>query len=191
VVVAGVLFGVSLAVVGPDGLQAWLRILLEPESANATVNAWRMVSLKSFFDLLLPGHTGWSLALYAAVGGALVGLLLRAWSRPRQPLVELCGFTSLVAVLVDPHLVDYDLTVLVAGGVLASTAFARVRWWVVLLYPLILLRLAVPWGDASWQLSTLVMLGMTLRLAYSRLRLPHTDRPQPQHPAQQAIPAVR
>jgi len=50
--VAVVLFGFSLLLVGPNGLQAWLRILLEPETGNATVNGWRMSSLKSFFDAL-------------------------------------------------------------------------------------------------------------------------------------------
>jgi hypothetical protein len=173
-------------------MQAWLRILLEPESANATVNAWRMLSLKSFFDLLLPGQIGLSLALYAAAAVTLVVLLVRAWSSPtRQPSPDLFAFASLVAVLVDPHLVDYDLTVLVACGLLASTAFARVRWWVVLLYPLILLRLAVPWGDANWQLSTLVLIAMAVQLVYRGMRLPDIDRPKRDQPAQQVTVAVR
>ena len=52
---AVVLFGVSFALVGADGMQAWARILLEHESGNALANAWRMASAKSFVDALLPG----------------------------------------------------------------------------------------------------------------------------------------
>jgi hypothetical protein len=43
----------TVVLVGVDGMQAWLRILVEPESRNALANAWRMASLKSFFETLL------------------------------------------------------------------------------------------------------------------------------------------
>src|SRR5438445_11681655 len=62
-------------------MQAWLRILIEPETGNATANAWRMASLKSFFDVLLPSQHLLSLGLYAASSLALLVALLRAWSR--------------------------------------------------------------------------------------------------------------
>ena len=75
---AAALFALSVAVVGPAGMQAWLRILIEPETGNATANAWRMASLKSFFDVLLPDQHLLSLGLYAASSLALVVALLRA-----------------------------------------------------------------------------------------------------------------
>src|SRR5207244_9132129 len=78
---AAALFALSVAVVGPAGMQAWLRILIEPETGNATANAWRMASLKSFFDVLLPDQHLLSLGLYAASSLALLFALLRAWSR--------------------------------------------------------------------------------------------------------------
>jgi hypothetical protein len=173
VVVALALCGLSLALVGADGLQAWLRTLLEAESGNATVNAWRMASLKSFFDLLLPRELSIplpgpvvslapaalsiALVLYAAAAVALLALLLRIWTRPVPSLPLAWAFTSLVAVLVDPHLVDYDLTVLVSAGVLALALVRQLRWWAVLLYVLLLLRVQLPIGDLSIQLAVPVL----------------------------------
>jgi hypothetical protein len=170
VVVSGALLGVSLAVVGPTGLQSWLRILLEPESGNATVNAWRMASLKSFFDLLLPRELSIplglplsipvgpislpiSLGLYVVSALALLASLLRTWARPVASLPLTWAFTSLVAVLVDPHLVDYDLTVLVSAGIVSLALVRQVRWWLVLLYLLLLLRVQLPVGEVNIQLA--------------------------------------
>src|SRR5262249_32217847 len=81
------------------------------EGSNATANAWRMASLKSFFDSLLPG-SGRPLAvsLYAAASVALLSALAAVWAARRTTLQVSWILTSLVAVLVDPHLVDYDLT---------------------------------------------------------------------------------
>src|SRR5262249_37725424 len=50
VVTAAVLFAVSLALVGVDGMQTWVRVLLEHESGNALANTWRMTSAKAFLD---------------------------------------------------------------------------------------------------------------------------------------------
>jgi hypothetical protein len=117
-----------------------------------------MHSIKSFLDLLLPGQPLFSLALYAACAAALLLLLYRAWREQPDAVAALWPLTSLVAVLVDPHLVDYDLTVLVPAGVLAAAAQPRLRWWIALLYPLLLFRAQLPLGDVSVQLSTLVLL---------------------------------
>jgi len=96
-------------------MQSWLRILIEPESGNAS--AWRMASLKSFFDVLLPSQRLLSVGLYTASSLALLFALLNAWSRgsysrlssavsfgpsPASSLPVLWAFTSLVAGLVDP-----------------------------------------------------------------------------------------
>ena len=46
----------SFALVGSEGTLGWLRILLDMETANSAANAWRMHSLKAFFDLLTPSQ---------------------------------------------------------------------------------------------------------------------------------------
>jgi len=153
----GVLAVVSVGLVGPDGVRAWFQILLEPESGNALANAWRMASLKSFFDLALPGQALVSLGLYGVASLGLVALLLGAWARAAASLPVLWAFTSLVAVLVDPHLVDYDLSVLVPAGVLAAVLLPSLRWWMVLLYVLVIFRVQVPTGWGAIQFTVLVL----------------------------------
>jgi hypothetical protein len=148
-VTAVALFAVSFVLVGPDGMQAWIRILLEPEGGNATANGWRMASAKAFFDSLLPGFAPLSLALYAAVVVVLLVALVRVWTRPSVSLPVAWLFTCLVVVLVDPHLVDYDLTVLVAAGVVGAAVMPRLAWAIVPLYLVAFLRAEIPLGDLS------------------------------------------
>jgi hypothetical protein len=151
-----VLATLSLAMAGPAGLQQWLRILIEPESGNALANAWRMASLKSLLDVLLVGQPSLSLALYLAGSLVLVAGLLVVWSgRTPTDVAWIC--TSLIAVLVDPHLVDYDLSVLVPAGVLAALYVPRLRWGMVLLYPMVAFRIQVPLGEPVLQLTPLVL----------------------------------
>jgi alpha-1,2-mannosyltransferase len=152
---AAALLLLSLALVGPDGLQAWLRILLEMESGNATRNAWRMHSLKAFFDLLLPAMPVVAWCLYAIASACLLVLLAAVWRRRPGPkdLALPLAFTTLVAVLIDPHLVDYDLTILFPAALLAVPMLPRLRWLVLLLYPLLLFRAQLPLGDSALQLS--------------------------------------
>jgi alpha-1,2-mannosyltransferase len=163
------LAGVSLALVGPSGLAAWLRILIEPESGQLRVNAWRMVSIKSFVESLFGGQSGLALGLYLLASAILLGVVFDAWARRRAPLPIVWAFTCLVAVLVDPHLVDYDLTVLVPAGVLATVYIPSVGWWIVLLYPLLVVRAEVPIGDFAVQLSTPVLL-VCAGLVWTHLR---------------------
>jgi hypothetical protein len=146
---ASALFAISLALVGVDGMQAWVRILLEPEGGNATANGWRMASAKAFFDSLLPGFAPLSLALYAACVAALLFALVRVWTRPTVSLPLAWVFTCLVVVLVDPHLVDYDLTVLVAAGLVGAALVPRLAWAIVALYVVSLLRAQMPLGSAA------------------------------------------
>ena len=149
---------VSLAAVGVDGLQAWLRILLDMEQGNATRNAWRMHSLKAFFDLLLPSLPVAAWLLYAASSAVLLAAVALVWSRRPTDVALPFAFTTLVAVLVDPHLVDYDLSVLLLPAVLAIPALPALRGWALLLYPVLLLRTQLPIGPASLQISTLLVL---------------------------------
>ena len=165
-----VLGGISVALVGLEGLAAWVRILVEPEPGQMVVNAWRMVSLRSFFETLLPGQPSLALGCYLAGSVLLLTVVFDLWARGKAPQQLIWVVTSLVAVLVDPHLVDYDLTVLVPAGVLAVTAVPAVRWWLVVLYIVLVFRAHVPIvGDAEVQLSTLLLIGC-LGLAWRRLR---------------------
>src|SRR5207245_1781621 len=107
--VSAVLIVVSLAIVGIDGLWEWPRQILENEAGNALKNAYRMHSLKAFFDLLLPDQSGLGLALCGAASAVLLVPLVRVWSVAnvwRDHLALRWALTSVVAVLLDPHLVD-------------------------------------------------------------------------------------
>lgn len=161
-VTAVVLAGISAALVGPAGLQAWLSTIVDAESGNAAANAWRMASLKSFFDVLLPQSPITALAAYALAAAALTGLVLYQWHRERRATPRLWALTSLVAVLVDPHLVDYDLSVLIPAGAFLAIDDRRLRWPIALLYVLILLRAQLPIGQITLQLVPPLLLVLTL-----------------------------
>jgi len=164
-----ILSAISLGLVGVAGLQAWLRILVEPEAGNAMANAWRMASLKSFFDALLSGNASLGLGLYLASAVLLLGGVVAVWSSRRTSRRLAWIFTCLVAVLVDPHLVDYDLSVLVPAGVLAATLVPGTRAWIALLYPLLVFRVQLPLGDSVLQFGPLVI-AVCLGLVWSHLR---------------------
>jgi alpha-1,2-mannosyltransferase len=154
-----VLAAVSFALVGVGGLQGWLRVLLDMETDNALKNAWRMHSLKGFFDLLLPGQSSLALALYALAAVALLAVLWRAWGQPRELTPQLWVLTSAVIALVDPHLVDYDLTALIPAGVMAAIYLPHLRWLILAMYPLLVFRSQLPLSERSLQITTLVLLG--------------------------------
>jgi len=181
-VTALMLCGVSLALVGVDGMQGWARILLEPEGGNATVNGWRMASAKSFFDGLLPGAAWVSLALYLATSLVLVASLARAWTRREVNLPAAWLLTCLVAVLVDPHLVDYDLTVLISAGVIAAACMPRLAWAILPLYLVTLSRAQITIGDLGSLQLTAPLLALCAVCAFRWTR---------QGAAAQATPAVR
>jgi hypothetical protein len=162
VVTALALLGVSIALVGTDGLQAWARIILEPEGGNALANGWRMASAKALFDSLLPGLGGVSLAAYLAVAVALLAGLSHVWRRPSVNLPVAFALTCLVTVLIDPHLVDYDLSVLVAAGVVASSLVPRYALAILPLYLVTILRAQIPIGDAAaLQITAPILLALT------------------------------
>ena len=83
--------GLSLALVGPAGLAAWLRILIEPESGQVLVNAWRMVSLKSFAASLFLGQSTLALGLYLGVSAVLLAIVFRLWANRHAPPRLACG----------------------------------------------------------------------------------------------------
>src|SRR4030095_16710545 len=82
----------------------------------------------------------------------------RSWALSRILTPALWILTSLIAVSVDPHLVDYDLTVLIPAGVLAVLHMPATRLWILLLYPLLVIRAQLPLGDSRVQVTTLVLL---------------------------------
>jgi hypothetical protein len=156
--VAVILAAVSFAIVGPSGAQGWLRILVEPESTNTLANGWRMSSLKSLLDVLGPSIPLFALIVYV-LGACLLALSVVAlWARREGSVGRKWVFTCLAAVLIDPHLVDYDLTVLVAAGAVLPLAGALLnRWWLVALYLTTLFRLAIPLGFGELQLTSLIL----------------------------------
>jgi hypothetical protein len=102
--------------------------------------------------------------LYVAIGVGLLVVLWQAWRRPGLELPIAFALTTLIAVLIDPHLVDYDLTVLVAAGVLAFTLVPRYAMVVVPLYVVTVLRADIPIADAGLQLTAPLLLVLTMWL---------------------------
>jgi hypothetical protein len=157
-VTTGIALGaISIALVGVAGIEAWIRIIVEPEAGNALGNAWRMASLKSFVDVLLPGTPTAALSVYVLASLALLAGTVVLWSTNRSSLRVRWIVTCLVAVLVNPHLVDYDLTVLVPAGIMAAAMLPITRVWIAVLYPLLVIRVAVPLGDSAIQLTPLLI----------------------------------
>src|SRR5262249_43474399 len=140
-------------------------------AGNAARNAWRMHSLKSFFDTLFPTQPTVAVGLYAIISAILIGAVVVLWrTRPGSPEL-VWAFTVLTAVLIDPHLVDYDLTVLVLAGVLAMGALPSIGWSIVLLYALLLVRAQIGLGDsAALDLTVLVLSWLAFVLARATAR---------------------
>ncbi len=163
--VAGILAAASLLLVGVDGVLAWSRVILEHEPGNALKNAYRMHSLKAFFDLLLPFASRLALVLSVVASAALLVPLARCWSVPnawQDQLPIRWAFTSAVAVLVDPHLVDYDLAVLILTGLLIGAVSPAGRWWALGFYvamtAALLFDFKLPVGDTQLQLTVPLLL---------------------------------
>jgi hypothetical protein len=127
-----------------------------------------MHSLKSFWDQLLPSAAPAAWILYGASSAALIALLLRSWSAVSHPGPMLWSLTCLVAVLVDPHLVDYDLTVLVLAGVLAAAPVPSLRWLIALLYPVLVMRSVIPLGHVNLSISV-PLIGLCAFVLWRRL----------------------
>jgi alpha-1,2-mannosyltransferase len=168
---ACLLIGVSVWLVGPDGISDWLRTLLNYETGNAARNGWRMNSISTFFAQLVPGQDFASLLVTLVLGAVLLAALFIVWRRPGAVYLTAAGWslTVLVAALVDPHLVDYDLSVLVAVGLLILAPMSRMRLLVVLLYPLLLTRSQIPIASGTLQPATLLILFAAL-VMYQRCR---------------------
>jgi hypothetical protein len=161
-ITAVLLTAVSWVLVGTDGLLAWARVLLEHESGNALANGWRMASARSFLDTLLPGLNVASLLLYVLVSAGLLVVLWQVWRRPEIDLPIAFVLTSLVAVLIDPHLVDYDLTVLVAAGLIGGALMPRYALLILPIFLVTVLRAQIPLASAGVQLTAPLLAALTV-----------------------------
>src|SRR5437773_607594 len=127
-----------------------------------------MHSLKSFFDLLMPEYPGLALALSLGGSAALLTALVRLATSPsvwiERTLPLFYAFASVVGVLIDPHIFDYDLTVLVFAALLVGTIEPPARWWFLGFYVLLFLREPVPVGDQFFQPTVLVLVAFALWL---------------------------
>jgi len=71
----------------------------------------RMHSLRAFWSLLLPWHTAASL-LYAVSAMAVIAITLWCW-KSKTPVELRYAIFLLGSALIDPHLTDYDLVMLI------------------------------------------------------------------------------
>jgi hypothetical protein len=175
-VTALVLAAISFAVVGAEGLQAWSRVLLEHEGGNALANGWRMASAKSFLDTLLPSLSLVSLLTYVLISAALLALLWQVWRRPTPNLPTAFALTTLVAVLINPHLVDYDLTVLVAAAIIAYTLVPRYLLLIVPIYIVTIFRLQIPILEAGVLVTPPLLFALTGWMYHEYRAIPAASR---------------
>lgn len=165
--VLGGLAVASYALVGASGLLGWARVIFGYEGVNAAKQAPRMYDLKSFWDQLLPAQPTLALGLTLACTVALVLLLLRVWRKPESrpgALGPRWAFTILAGVLVAPHLLDYDLTVLVLAGLLLAVTIPDTPWWVLGVYVLLLADGPLQGGGRALQLAVPVMAALAVRV---------------------------
>jgi hypothetical protein len=156
---------ISLVLVGVDGLVGWAHVLFSNdfEAAIALKQSFRMHSLKSFFDLLLPETPSVALGLSIAASLVVLVPLVRLVRSPmvwhHRILPWLYATAMVVGVLIDPHIFDYDLTILVFAALLIGTLEPRARWWFVSFYVLLFLREPLPvFGDQFFQPTVPVLL---------------------------------
>jgi hypothetical protein len=82
----------------------------------------------------------------------------------KRNLPLLWAFTMFVVLLADPHLLDYDLTVLVLPGLLLVGALSDAPWWIAGMFLVTLVDLPLPFGPANLQLGVLMLAALALRL---------------------------
>jgi len=156
---AALLSLISVALVGVDGTIDWFRIVVDMEPGNAAANAWRMHSLKTFFDLLFAGQTQLALAAYGLSTLGLLGLLAWVWTRSAElDARRLWALTLLIGVMIDPHIVEYDLLVLIPAGIFLAMLVPWSRWTMLGFLPLTLVRVTPTIGESVIQLTVIVLL---------------------------------
>ena len=155
------LLAVSLALVGPSGLESYAQLIVEMSSwiERRGIYPSQMHNLRAqFYVWLYPRYPVVANLLTGLASVALLALLLRAWGREWEPGTARFGlrFSLLVIVslLVSPHLNLHDLTCLLLPGLLIaqignqntrseiSARWLRLGAWLVG-YPLMLVSLLV------------------------------------------------
>jgi hypothetical protein len=87
----------------------------------------------------------------------------------------LWAVTCVVAVLINPHIIEYDLSVMIPAAVFVGLLVPGLRWTILAFYPMALVRVTPGVGEASVQLTVvllLVWLAVLLRMARRSLTSP-------------------
>lgn len=113
--VALVLLGVSLALVGVDGLRGWGEALLSDRYDEQVTRgqAWKQQTVPALLVSLAPaGLARPALVLGLLASAVLVAAMLVVAARaPRGQLLEVWALVALTTVVASPHLLGYDLLV--------------------------------------------------------------------------------
>jgi hypothetical protein len=185
---AGLLGGVSLLLVGLDGVRAWLALLASPlyREAVQADQAWKMQSLPALLTALAPRElAGAAESLGLIIGLGLVALFGWQARRLRRAGAEqeltLWAFACLTTLIASPHLGLYDfILVLIPAAVLVARANERaVRLALLAIFALtwtLALRhgfvLNAPWPltvfGASWTAAPLLVLWSALHRVAER-----------------------
>jgi alpha-1,2-mannosyltransferase len=168
--VAAFLGVLSVLLVGVDGLTSWGHVLFSNnlEAGIALKQGFRMHSLKSFFDLLIPNGPAFALALTLLASAVLLLAMARTAASPAvwtsRMLAPFYALACVIGVLVDPHIFDYDLTVLVLVALLVGPLEPRARWWFLGFYGLLFLREPLPLGNVYLQVTIPVLVAFAVWL---------------------------
>jgi hypothetical protein len=165
--VASALGLASVVMVGPEGALAWARIIVGYEPGNAAKLAGRMYSFKAFFDVLLPEQTSLALGLSVIFSIVILALVARTWttrSAVHDNLPLRWTFTMLAALLVDPHLLDYDLTVLVLPALLIAGVLSEAPLWMAAMFVVTAIDVPLTVGPVNLQLGIMLLTALALRV---------------------------
>jgi hypothetical protein len=161
------LVALSAVLVGPDGVVAWWRVIVDFEPDNAATYMDRMFSVKALWDLLSPNQSQATLVMTVLTVIGLLAVLLRTWTlgqAPHRSIGLRWSVTVAIAVLVNPHILDYDLTLLLLPGLLLVTTQPLTRWWALAMYVVALVDAPLVIGSMKLQVATLLLLTLVLHL---------------------------
>ena len=128
---AGVLAAVSLAIVGWEGIVAYVNVVLTIGRAATNTNAFASrfyVDFNNFFRMLTSGQSTVTTTLFLAMAVPLLALLVRTWRRvdPESDGVELLWPLTLTwTMLVNVYATTYDTPLAVAGLILTADQVRR------------------------------------------------------------------
>jgi hypothetical protein len=159
---ASVLALISVSMVGVDGVQNWLMLPFGDAYREAVQvgQSWKMQGLPSLITSLMPPQLGQGAEVVGLLAAVIILVLFvndcRRWLSPRGD-VGMWAFAALTTVLASPHLVVYDLVLLLPSVLYLverqDTATVRVS-----LFALFVITWLAPIGhllsmDVPWPLS--------------------------------------